>query len=37
MKIGAVIVTTVVALAMVAMLTGGYAAPEAAQATDNGY
>jgi hypothetical protein len=35
MKIGAVIVTTVVALAMVAMLTGGYAAPEAAQATGN--
>jgi hypothetical protein len=35
MKIGAVIITTVVALAMVAMLAGGYAAPEAAQATGN--
>jgi hypothetical protein len=33
MKIGALIVTIVAALAMVVMLVGGYAAPETAQAT----
>jgi hypothetical protein len=35
MKIGAVIITTAAAVAMVAMLAGGYAAPEATQRTGN--